>query len=135
MRSPGGWHMTSSLPFLSVDSLLLLSILSHLRLVRRPCVSFAPSFLLSHPSPHSLPMRASSTPPFPLYSLFFFSLFPSSAFPHFIAPLDPLDPYRLTDETRELGLVICRGTQVSLISPVEGTEEIANPFIQAEDEA
>ncbi|EKU22098.1 U6 snRNA-associated Sm-like protein LSm7 [Nannochloropsis gaditana CCMP526] len=48
---------------------------------------------------------------------------------------DPLDPYRLTDETRELGLVICRGTQVSLISPVEGTEEIANPFIQAEDEA
>jgi U6 snRNA-associated Sm-like protein LSm7 len=34
-----------------------------------------------------------------------------------------------------LGLVICRGTQVSLISPVEGTEEIANPFIQGEDEA
>lgn len=25
---------------------------------------------------------------------------------------DPLDPYRLTEETRDLGLAICRGTQV-----------------------
>ncbi|CAM9558451.1 unnamed protein product [Heterosigma akashiwo] len=46
---------------------------------------------------------------------------------------DPDDPYRLTDETRTLGLVVCRGTQVSLISPVDGTEEIANPFLQAEE--
>ncbi|GAB5035847.1 u6 snrna-associated sm-like protein lsm7 [Nannochloropsis oceanica] len=48
---------------------------------------------------------------------------------------DPADPYRLTEDTRDLGLLVCRGTQVSLISPVEGTEEIANPFVQAEDEA
>jgi len=41
---------------------------------------------------------------------------------------DPQDPYRLTDITRALGLVVCRGTQVSLISPLEGTEEISNPF-------
>ena len=46
---------------------------------------------------------------------------------------DPEDPYRLTDETRSLGLVICRGTSVMLISPVDGTEEIANPFQQEEE--
>ncbi|KAK7249812.1 U6 small nuclear RNA and mRNA degradation associated [Aureococcus anophagefferens] len=43
---------------------------------------------------------------------------------------DPDDPYRLTDKTRKLGLVVCRGLQVSLVSPVDGMEEIANPFIQ-----
>jgi len=45
---------------------------------------------------------------------------------------DPDDPYKLTDDTRKLGLVVCRGTAVMLICPVEGTEEIANPFIAAE---
>mmetsp|Transcript_47283 Transcript_47283/g.107186 ORF Transcript_47283/g.107186 Transcript_47283/m.107186 type:complete len:102 (+) Transcript_47283:60-365(+) len=39
------------------------------------------------------------------------------------------DAYRLTDETRTLGMVVCRGTQVSLISPTDGCEEIANPFL------
>jgi U6 snRNA-associated Sm-like protein LSm7 len=33
-----------------------------------------------------------------------------------------------------LGLVVCRGTQVSLISPVDGMEEIANPFIETADD-
>merc|ERR1712166_808077 len=47
---------------------------------------------------------------------------------------DPDDAYRLTDETRSLGLVVCRGTAVILISPLDGTEEIANPFIQPEDQ-
>ena len=47
---------------------------------------------------------------------------------------DPDDPYKLTDEVRRLGLVVCRGLQVSLVSPVDGMEEIANPFIQAEEE-
>ena len=46
------------------------------------------------------------------------------------ARADPDDPYRLTDKTRKLGLVVCRGLQVSLVSPVDGMEEIANPFIQ-----
>ena len=47
---------------------------------------------------------------------------------------DPEDPYRITDEQRTLGLVVCRGTSVMLISPVDGTEEIANPFGGDEEE-
>nr|CCA22616.1 U6 snRNAassociated Smlike protein putative [Albugo laibachii Nc14] len=43
------------------------------------------------------------------------------------------DSYRLSDKTRSIGLVVCRGTTVMLISPVDGTEEIANPFIQQEE--
>ncbi|KAJ1452907.1 hypothetical protein M885DRAFT_525576 [Pelagophyceae sp. CCMP2097] len=46
----------------------------------------------------------------------------------------PDDPYAISDETRRLGLVVCRGLQVSLVSPVDGHEEIANPFIQHADE-
>jgi len=42
---------------------------------------------------------------------------------------DPDDPNRVTDRTRKLGLVVTRGTQVSLVMPEDGTEEIANPFI------
>jgi len=45
---------------------------------------------------------------------------------------DPVDPYRLTGEKRNLGLTVCRGTSVMLICPVDGTQEIANPFIQAQ---
>ena len=50
---------------------------------------------------------------------------------------DPNDPFKLSDQTRRLGLVVCRGTHVSLISPAEGMEEIANPFEDefAEEEA
>lgn len=36
------------------------------------------------------------------------------------------------DETRDLGLVVVRGPTLVMISPVEGAEEIANPFLQAE---
>eukprot|EP00474_Spongospora_subterranea_P009437 CRZ09895.1 hypothetical protein [Spongospora subterranea] len=43
---------------------------------------------------------------------------------------DPEDPYRLTDQTRSLGLTVCRGSAVMLIAPVDGTEEIDNPFQQ-----
>lgn len=39
-----------------------------------------------------------------------------------------------TDRTRQLGMVVLRGTQVSLISPRDGVEEISNPFLQATDE-
>ena len=45
---------------------------------------------------------------------------------------DPDDPYKLTDETRSLGLIVCRGTAVTLVCPCEGMAEIANPFAQAE---
>ena len=36
--------------------------------------------------------------------------------------------------TRPLGLVVARGTLLVLIAPLDGSEEIANPFLQAEDE-
>mmetsp|Transcript_460 Transcript_460/g.556 ORF Transcript_460/g.556 Transcript_460/m.556 type:complete len:139 (-) Transcript_460:165-581(-) len=37
-------------------------------------------------------------------------------------------------EKRKLGLVVVRGTQVSLVSPNEGREEIANPFLEEDDD-
>ncbi|XP_005093909.1 U6 snRNA-associated Sm-like protein LSm7 [Aplysia californica] len=43
---------------------------------------------------------------------------------------DPDDPFKLTEDTRNLGLVVCRGTSVVLICPADGMEAIANPFIQ-----
>ncbi|XP_037084175.1 U6 snRNA-associated Sm-like protein LSm7 isoform X2 [Pollicipes pollicipes] len=43
---------------------------------------------------------------------------------------DPDDPYRLTEDTRQLGLVVCRGTAVVLICPADGMESIPNPFVQ-----
>lgn len=33
-----------------------------------------------------------------------------------------------TDVSRKLGLLVIRGTQVSVISPQDGMEEISNPF-------
>jgi U6 snRNA-associated Sm-like protein LSm7 len=36
--------------------------------------------------------------------------------------------------TRPLGLVVVRGTLLVVISPVDGSEVIANPFLQAEEE-
>ncbi|KAK3920492.1 U6 snRNA-associated Sm-like protein LSm7 [Frankliniella fusca] len=42
---------------------------------------------------------------------------------------DPDDPYKLMEDTRMLGLVVCRGTTVVLICPVDGMESIANPFV------
>lgn len=35
---------------------------------------------------------------------------------------------------RSLGLIVARGPLVTLISPFKGSEEIANPFVQADDE-
>lgn len=45
---------------------------------------------------------------------------------------DPDDPYKLVEDTRTLGLVVCRGTSVVLICPVDGMEAIQNPFITQE---
>eukprot|EP00696_Hemimastix_kukwesjijk_P015415 gnl/Hemi2/360_TR111_c0_g1_i1.p2 gnl/Hemi2/360_TR111_c0_g1~~gnl/Hemi2/360_TR111_c0_g1_i1.p2 ORF type:complete len:125 (+),score=46.20 gnl/Hemi2/360_TR111_c0_g1_i1:30-404(+) len=45
---------------------------------------------------------------------------------------DPNDPTMLSDETRMLGLTVCRGTAVMLVCPEQGTQEIPNPFLQAE---
>lgn len=38
----------------------------------------------------------------------------------------------LTDKTRELGKVVIRGVQVLTIAPLEGLEEISNPFIEGD---
>lgn len=46
--------------------------------------------------------------------------------------LDPEDSDRVLDKTRKLGLVVVRGTQVSLVSPEDGLEPIANPFVAQE---
>ncbi|KAG0651462.1 U6 snRNA-associated Sm LSm7 [Hyphodiscus hymeniophilus] len=35
--------------------------------------------------------------------------------------------------SRSLGLVVARGTLLVLVSPVDGSEEIANPFMQTEE--
>jgi U6 snRNA-associated Sm-like protein LSm7 len=40
---------------------------------------------------------------------------------------------RITNDTRKLGLVVIRGTQVSLVSPKDGMEEISNPFLTVEE--
>jgi len=36
--------------------------------------------------------------------------------------------------TRPLGLLVARGTLLVLISPIDGSEEIANPFVQGDDD-
>ncbi|KAI9005065.1 U6 snRNA-associated Sm-like protein LSm7 [Hyaloraphidium curvatum] len=44
---------------------------------------------------------------------------------------DPQDHSKLLDETRSLGLVVCRGTSVILICPTSDFVQIANPFAQS----
>ena len=48
--------------------------------------------------------------------------------------VDPDDPFKITEQTRSLGLVVCRGTAVVLICPSESMEQIANPFLQMPEE-
>jgi len=38
------------------------------------------------------------------------------------------------ETTRSLGLVVARSTLLVLISPVDGSEEIENPFLQADED-
>ncbi|KAL2758369.1 hypothetical protein ACRALDRAFT_1068711 [Sodiomyces alcalophilus JCM 7366] len=38
------------------------------------------------------------------------------------------------ESTRPLGLVVARGTLLVLVSPVDGSEQIANPFAQPDDD-
>ena len=37
------------------------------------------------------------------------------------------------ESTRSLGLIVARGTLLVLISPVDGSEQIENPFNAADD--
>lgn len=45
---------------------------------------------------------------------------------------DPDDPFKISDQVRSLGLVVCRGPAVVVICPVDGMEQIPNPFITHE---
>merc|ERR1712018_152418 len=38
------------------------------------------------------------------------------------------DPYKLTGKNRSLGLVVCRGTSINMVTPRDGMEQIDNPF-------
>ncbi|VDK53394.1 unnamed protein product [Anisakis simplex] len=42
---------------------------------------------------------------------------------------DSEDPQKVTEETRSLGLIVARGTAITVIAPNDGIEQIANPFI------
>ncbi len=55
-------------------------------------------------------------------------------FLHVFVISDPNDMQQVTDQTRKLGLVVVRGTQVSLVAPQDGVEEIANPFVAQEED-
>lgn len=41
---------------------------------------------------------------------------------------DPTDPLRTTADSRALGLIVCRGPQVTVVVPEDGMTEIPNPF-------
>ena len=41
---------------------------------------------------------------------------------------DPVDQTVISQNTRNIGLVVCRGTSVIVICPEDGAEEIENPF-------
>eukprot|EP00884_Botryococcus_braunii_P001074 jgi/Botrbrau1/10968/Bobra.0383s0022.1 len=48
---------------------------------------------------------------------------------------DKDDPLRITAQKRKLGLVVCRGTAVMMVSPVLGTQELhENPFLAAPEQ-
>jgi U6 snRNA-associated Sm-like protein LSm7 len=48
--------------------------------------------------------------------------------------LMPLTDDEGNESSRSLGLIVARGTLLVLISPVDGSEEIANPFQQPGEE-
>ena len=41
-----------------------------------------------------------------------------------------IDSYKQSNLIRKLGYTVCRGSTVMLVMPRDGTEEIANPFVQ-----
>ena len=48
----------------------------------------------------------------------------------YCTPGDSDEPTKLTEEKRELGLVVCRGPSIVMLCP-EGMEPISNPFVTA----
>lgn len=45
---------------------------------------------------------------------------------------DPDDSYKITETTRNLNLVVCRGPAVTVVCPQDGHEVTENPFINAD---
>ena len=43
---------------------------------------------------------------------------------------DPDDHLKLTEDTRNLGLVVCRGPTIIIVHPQDSMEQISNPFVQ-----
>eukprot|EP01126_Amoeba_proteus_P002760 TRINITY_DN10892_c0_g1_i2.p1 TRINITY_DN10892_c0_g1~~TRINITY_DN10892_c0_g1_i2.p1 ORF type:complete len:112 (-),score=30.23 TRINITY_DN10892_c0_g1_i2:290-625(-) len=43
------------------------------------------------------------------------------------------ETFKVTNATRKLGLVVCKGSAVMCVFPAEGTEEIDNPYADAEE--
>ncbi|GMT24374.1 hypothetical protein PFISCL1PPCAC_15671, partial [Pristionchus fissidentatus] len=46
---------------------------------------------------------------------------------------DAEDPTIIGDETRNLGLIVARGTAITVVAPSDGMEQIPNPFQNAEE--
>lgn len=46
---------------------------------------------------------------------------------------DPESPGSVGEDTRELGLIVARGTAVTVVAPSDGMEQIENPFAQQEE--
>ena len=46
---------------------------------------------------------------------------------------DPDDPYKITGDSRPLGLIVVRGTTLTVVQPVDGTQAIDNPFLTADE--
>ncbi|KAG9511156.1 U6 snRNA-associated Sm-like protein LSm7, partial [Fragariocoptes setiger] len=42
---------------------------------------------------------------------------------------DPEDESKVTEKTRSLGLVVCRGPTIVVVCPEDGHETISNPFL------
>ncbi|CAJ0573735.1 unnamed protein product, partial [Mesorhabditis spiculigera] len=47
---------------------------------------------------------------------------------------DAPDSERVTEDTRSLGLIVGRGTAITIIAPADGMEQIANPFANPDAE-
>ena len=43
------------------------------------------------------------------------------------------DPYVLSGETRNVGVMMVRGTSIVAIAPEEGVHEISNPFLPSDE--
>ncbi|TDZ75057.1 U6 snRNA-associated Sm-like protein LSm7 [Colletotrichum trifolii] len=71
-------------------------------------------------------MRGGTPRPLPLYILRHFTTY--------LLTWTPSTDEEGNETTRSLGLVVARGTLLVLVSPVDGSEAIANPFAQPEEE-